>query len=267
MDSEHPMYDLLTRLDPSETALLDWLVPHLDESHLREIAAVDGWNEEAYFQALKPIYARQPLPVPLTWMPREVLELARWSEPDAPVWDGHRYVSATPHSRGTRGHLMRAFCCGVLLQAADTPETRGLLSSENDTLIVFVESVLHLGKEASESALRFLAWRVLRIPKEFNETPFFVMALLLLCAALFEPDQDDTDLILLCEWVVAEEAHVRSYLPDYWAEEEWLLGLTHYGNCNEYWRRLAQALLLDPAKSFPEPTASTLREVAKRLRR
>jgi hypothetical protein len=62
MDTDHPINDLLQRLDPSEGALLDWLVPQLDESHMREIAALDGWNEEAYFQALKPVYERQPPP-------------------------------------------------------------------------------------------------------------------------------------------------------------------------------------------------------------
>ena len=176
MNSNHPVNDLLLRLRPSSTALLDWLVPRLDESHLREIAALDGGVMAAeFFQALKPIHERQPLPVPLTWMPRVVLEAAQWSTLDSP-----QHLSALPHSRGTRGDLIRAFCCAVLLQAADEPETLELLSSESDTLIRLVDSALRLGEEASESALRFLCWRVLRLSEDFEEAPFLVMALLVL---------------------------------------------------------------------------------------
>jgi hypothetical protein len=160
---------------------------------------------------------------------------------------------------------MRAFCCGVLLQAADAPETRELLSSENNTLIVLVESALCLGKDASDSTRRFLAWRVQRMPTDFEERPFFAMALLLLQAALFEPDQDATDLNLLCEWVTAEESKARAVQGEWCENEEWLLGLTNFDQRHEVWRRVAQEVLLNPAKSFPEPAATKMRDIARRL--
>jgi len=264
MKNENPINDLLQRLDPSETALLDWLVPHLDDSHLREIAALDGGGMAAeFYQALKPIYERQPLPVPLTWMPRAVLELGRWSRPEAP----QKYI-ARPYSKGTQGHLIRTFCCAVLLRAADDPETQGRLAYESDTLILLVDSVLRFGEEASESALRFLCWRVLRLSEDFEEFPFFLMALLLLYVALYQRGQNSSGLNLLIDGVLAEETRARArlaYILDAYDSEEWLLGLSGLSSCNEDWRILAQALLLDPVKGFPRPIAAKLRDIVKRL--
>ncbi len=261
MDKENPIHDLLLRLGPSESALLDWLRPRIDDTHLHEIALADyGFNEEEYFQVLKRIYDGQPIPVPLPWVPSEALELTRWSEPDDPD-----YVSPPPNSKGTRGHLIRAFCCAVLLKAGDELETMDYIHAENDTLIQCVASVLHLGREASESALRFLAWRVSRLPEEYEEALFFAMAVLLLYAALFQPDQDGSDLSLLCEWVLAEEIRVRTHPHALIKTEEWLLGLTFHKQRHEVWRRLAHEVLIDPAKAFPEPAATKMRDIAMRL--
>jgi hypothetical protein len=147
---------LLLPFKPSESALLDWLRPHIDDSLLPEIAAADyGVQSDEDFAALLPIRDQQIIPFPLRWIPREVLELIRWSEPEDPAWK--------PGSTGTRGHLMRAFSCAVLLKAADNPETRGYIEGENDTLIQLISSVLYLGREACENALRFLCWRASRL--------------------------------------------------------------------------------------------------------
>jgi hypothetical protein len=261
MDKENPIYDLLHRLDPSESALLDWLVPRIDDTHLHEIALSDyGINEEEYLQALRRIHDGQPIPIPLQWVPGEALELKRWSEPDDPD-----YVSPPSNSKGTRGHLIRAFCCAVLLKAGDEPETQDYIHSENNTLVQLIGSVLHLGREASEGALRFLCWRVLRMPDLEEALPFFAMALLLLYATLFQPDQDGSDLNLLVDWVMAAETKVREYNDGWRYSEEWLLGLTLFNQRHHVWSRLAQEVLLDPVKAFPEPAAATMRDIAKRL--
>jgi hypothetical protein len=261
MVNNNPVLNLLLSFGPSETALLDWLRPHIDDSFLDEIAAADyGFEWEEHFQALKSIYEQQPIPVPLQWVPREVLNLMRWSEPDDP-----QYLSPPPNSKGRRGHLIRTFCCAVLLQAADNPETLGYIHAENETLVQLVASVLSLGHEASECALHFLCWRVLRLSEEENETPFFGLALLLLCAALFTPTQDGADLSLLADWVLAEETRVRRRPMAGSKSEEWLLGLTYHDQRHEVWRRLAQEVLLDPIKSFPETAATALGRIAKSL--
>jgi hypothetical protein len=260
MHRDNSISDLLLRLDPSESALLDWLSSRIDDTHLHEIALADyGINEEEYLQALQQIHQGEPIPVPLRWVPSEALRLTRWSEPDDPA-----DVGPPPDSKGTRGHLIRAFCCAVLLKAADEQETMGLIAAENDTLIQCVASVLHLGREASESTLRFLAWRVSRLPEEYEEAPFFAMTVLLLYAALFQPDQDGSDLSLLCGWVLAEEIRVRTHPHALVETEAWLLGLTFHQR-HEVWKRLAYEVLIDPAKGFPEPAATMMHEIAKRL--
>jgi hypothetical protein len=248
---------LLLRFEPSSTALLDWLHSHIDDTMLHEIAAADyGHREQENFQALRNIYESLEIPAPLPWNPREVLELTRWSEPD----DSQQTWSST----GTRGHLIRAFCCAILLKAADAPETLVFIHAENDTLAQLLASVLQLGREASESALHFLSWRIQRLPGYDAEYPFFALGLLLLRAALFEPGQEGADLKLLADWVMREEARARRMCAIV-ESEAWLLGLTNFDQRHKVWRRLAQEKLLDPTKHFPKPTASAMREIVKHL--
>ena len=248
--------DLLLRLAPSETAFLSWLCPHIDDSLLTEIAAADGgFDEEANFQALKQIQDGHKLPVPLPWIPKEVLQLMCWSEP----------ALSLSIRQQREGHLIRAFCCAVLLQAANEPETRDHLGSENSVLIQMVASALYLGKDASKSAMRLLCWRAMLLPRDYDEYPFFVLALLLLYAAVFEQHQDGESLSLLADWGMAEELRARMQSGAVPKSEAWLLGLTYHDSYHHAWKRLTQQILLDPTKSFPEPTATKLREIAGRL--
>ena len=56
MTKNYPIVKLLHHFNPSETALLDWLRPHIDDSLLEEIAAADyGYKAEEHFEALIPI--------------------------------------------------------------------------------------------------------------------------------------------------------------------------------------------------------------------
>lgn len=250
---------LLSRLNPSGTALLAWLGPRVDDTLLHEIAGADyGHNQNIYFQALVPIRDRQDIPAPLPWEPREVLNLTRWSEPHEP--------SQGFYSMGTRGHLARAFSCAVLLKAADDLLTRDYIDAENDTLIQMIASVLHLGNEATEAASRFLCWRILRLPLFDGEAPFFTLALLLLRAALFRPGDDGTDLKLLADWVGREEMRSRRMLTNSSTiPEEWLLGLTTFDQRHEVWKRVSEEVLADPSKEFPEPAASAMHGILSRL--
>jgi len=49
------------------------------------------------------------------------------------------------------------------------------------------------------------------------------------------------------------------------AETKWLLVLAFHNQCYPVWRRLAQEILMNPAKAFPERAATKLRDIAKRL--
>lgn len=249
---------LLLRIGPSETALLDWLTPHIDDSLLGEIAAADyGSEEKEHFEALKSIRDQRRIPIPLRWVPREVLELMRWSEPEDPSWK--------PGSAGTRGHLIRAYCCTLLLKASGAPEMKLYTSSENDTLIQMIASVLYLGREATEAASRFLCWCLSRLAASDKEYPFFVLGLLLLRAALFMPGENGIDLEVLAEWTIQEERQVRQEQSNLVESDKWLLGLINFAQKHEAWVRVSEEVLSDPSKEFPEPAASAMREIVNRI--
>lgn len=251
MKSKITIKDLLLSFDPSEAALLDWLRSRIDDSHLREIAAADGgYKAEEHFYALKRIYMNEPITEPLTFVPCEVLQLAQYP---------------FPTSQGISSHLISAFCCAVLLRVANDGEILCDLSSENKTLILLVDNVLELGKEACQSTLRFLSWRILRLSNEFTEAPFFAMAMLILRVALFETGQDGSDISTLCEWVIEEEARVRTLEDNLFPSDQWLLGLTFHDSCHEIWRMVTQRVLLNPTKLFPEPAASSIHKIANQL--
>ena len=185
MDSDHPINDLLRSFDPSDSALLDWIKPHLDDNNLWRMASDGTPDQENYFHALKRIQQGEPIPVPLFWVPLEILNLNRWREPDGyELPNGLKHCDLTSSPERTREHLERAFCCAVLLKAADEPETRGNIFGENDAMIQLLASVLYLGQEASRNMLRLLCWRVLRMPEGYEDLPFFAMAVLLLHASL-----------------------------------------------------------------------------------
>ena len=208
---------------------------------------------------MKRIQQGKQVPLHLHWIPRYVLDVNRFCEPDTPEW-----IACSAEYKGEHGHLIRAFCCAVLFRAADDPEVDNYVLGNNYALIQLLASVLYLGREAMERALRLFCWRILRLSDYNDECPFYALGLLLLYASLFETTQDGAGLIVLAEWVVeeVEQAILEDYIQ--WTEE-WLLGLTNYDSRHEVWRRLSQEILLDPSKGYPEPCATVLRDIAHRL--
>ena len=85
-----------------------------------------------------------PARSPCDRLPGEVLELIRWSNPEASV---HK-----PDAAGRRGHHMRAFACAALLRTAMRD---GCVVAEA-TLAQCLVSAKALGHETSEAAARFL---------------------------------------------------------------------------------------------------------------
>jgi hypothetical protein len=236
--------EFLSRFNPSERILFDWLRKRVNDSMLRDIAEADyGMDAEEHFKALVKLRDGEKLPVPLRWVPREVLELIRWSEPGF---------------RDTRGHLMRAFVCTLLLRAAAEPENLDYITGENQTIIQLVKSAIALGNEATQATLSFLCW-CFPLVSDTCEKPFYAMAILLLQVVLSKHDKHGEDILAICDWVMNEEAKVRS--NDIWGicvSNWWLLGLTFHNQKHQAWESLTRKILLEPSKPHPAKAAETL---------
>lgn len=201
---------------------------------IREISAADyGREDDAHFHVLKPIWLEGSLGWMDSWYPREVLELMRWSEPDDPEWK--------PGGRGLRGHLMRAFCCAVLLA---TPN----VEPEKETLIQMLESIFVIGADAMEAAVRFLVWRVDPLGYE-SDRPFFVFGIAALLHGL-DPEMPMDCEEELARWVADAESSERGYLSELDDKDKavpWLLGLSFSDMRNEKWRALISRLMAECA--------------------
>jgi hypothetical protein len=247
----------LLRLDPRPETLRDWLRPQISDDILDEIAAADyGMDFEAHRSALQKIHTGEPMPAPLPWEPKEVLELIRWSEPSDPNWK--------PGSVGERGHLMRAFCCAALLEAAADPANDGYFSGENQTIAQLIASALALGEAAQRGALQLLAWRMLDVPRDTGERPFFALGILLLVVAL-RLDADGALLRELCEWLLAEEAWARAQGEVGPTGDAWLLGVSFFSARDTTWRELGWRVLVEPPHPHPPLAAAALDDIATRL--
>jgi hypothetical protein len=76
------------------------IVPHIDESMLQEIAQADySMDEVLHYEQLRRMRDEGFIPNGSAWIPKEVLNLVRWSEPDQPGWK--------PGGTDVRGHWMR----------------------------------------------------------------------------------------------------------------------------------------------------------------
>ena len=257
MSHDAAVRDLLKRFEPSSCELLDILRRRVDDSMLDEIAQADyGEDAKEHLVTLRRIHKAVDV-APVNWIPMEVLELIRWSRPNDPSWK--------PGSIGERGHLMRAFCCAVLLRTAAEPKNYEYFDGDNQTVIQLVDSAIELGDEIEDAVLRFLCWRLFTLNGDDCEYPFFAMAVLLLVTHLHKID--DASLTKLANWVVAEESRIRNIVPVCPDDANtWLLGLTFHNLCHDVWIRLTKEVLLSPSHNGMSPTAQrAITEVAQRL--
>lgn len=224
------------RFDPDSDALFNVLLPEITDDMLREIAAADYGNDiEQDLAPLKLFRDQRVVPV-LDWHPVEVLELIRWSEPEYPDWK--------PGTTGTRGHLLRAFACAVLLRAYDRPENRMRWHSFNETAIQLVRSLRELGGSMLLAGPRFLAWCVValdELDEDGIEGSFLGLALLSLVAS--SASYPDEDVIALCKWI---DERVSGLLRDKqcWAtrRHNWLLSTNHHDQKNAEWIEIGREL-------------------------
>jgi hypothetical protein len=242
MAPDRDLAQLLGVLRPSELALRDWVGPQLNASMVDEIAAAEyGFNASENRSALEELRTDRWLPDDLSDYPEEALALTRWSTVD----DG----LSPPEAR--RRHLMRIFCCLVLVRAS-TSNGRPV-----DSVTPLVESAVELGPDAVHAAGRFLAWCWLHEPGDWRDDPasrpILTLALVLLSASL--PAGRDPE--LLPALVAAFVEGLAAVLDDenlLWSERPVrdLLKLTAMGESRRMWVSLTGRCLIDgPAQRTP----------------
>lgn len=229
---------LLDDLRPAEMALRDWVRTRLNASIVREIAHLDhGMRVEEHRQGIEAILVARRLPDELGFVPGEVLDLASFEVPIDP--------ERQPGSKGWRDHVARLFSCLVLVRAKETIVPAG-------TLAGLVESALELGPEATDRAVRYLAWCRLHEPGAWRHDPealpFLTLGLLLLY--VMRPGRGDPAIAVgLARTFVAEVAQ----LPGQWWPDQpptALLKTTAGAEGWRIWRALIDRCLTDgPAGS------------------
>jgi hypothetical protein len=276
-------HSLLNQFNPSDFTLWVWLQAHINDAMLEEIAAADyGIYVEDYWRALKRIRDESwssnevlvrpstgKAQVPVWYHALEVLNLMRWSEPE----------NSQQQEEQTVGHLMRAFCCVVLLRLAASPANCNTanINSESETIIQLIASVLTLEQEVIKFTLQLLCWRMLSLPVDNEECPFFAMGILLLATALYSSGKNATLLRQLCELVFKEEERIRLMVAEEFRQRspQWLLGLKYSENSKgrvyiaeqrvDKWKNIAQKVLLNPPEPHPKEVAELLREIGTRI--
>lgn len=222
---------LLDDLQPAELGLRDWVRTRMNASMVREIANLDyGMRADDHQWEIEELLAARRLPEEVLWPPREVLELSSHGRP----------VDA-------RGHVTRLFSCLVLVRANDA-------SRPAETLARLVESALELGPEATEQALRFLAWCRLHEPgtwrDEVEARPFLTLGLLLLY--VMAPQRRDPAVAAALTRAFLDEVPAALPPEQWWPDElpTAMLRQTASGPGWRLWRALAGNCLPHLASSL-----------------
>jgi hypothetical protein len=242
---------LLTGIHADRSDLLNAVRPLITDSMLEEIASADYDNGfDDHVAALRLIRDRAIIPSPLRWEPREVCELIRWSRPHDPNWK--------PGATGRPGHIMRAFCCAVLLLDQDT--------SDNQSVAPALESTLFVPEIPPRAALSTFA--ALAASRDFldEDSPLFALGSLLASLVTMPGQREPAEsLIELCRrWDYTIRHNDRATLPR--ESSDWILGLTYYNLHHDTWRRAAKIVLTDRADSHHPALQSDLAEIAELIR-
>lgn len=228
--------DPLGQFEPTSDRLTRLAAEAVDDSMLREIAEADyGQDAAEHLKQLRAIKNGAVL-APMEWVPKEVLELIRWSEPEDPSW--------TPGATGQRGHRMRLFACAALLRAAAEPENDGSFLGEDSTVIQLVDSALKLDVKTSRASLQFLGWSMQARKLGDWDQPFFALGVLLLAVSLRECDTS------LATYLIAAAS------PNDWTRPDIFRGCIK----KQTWITRTRSLLVDSSD-----TSAELREFGKIL--
>ena len=198
--------DLLNRFEPDGDVLLRAISKHVTDEMLDCIAGADyGDRREEHYAALLQVRDGGRFPDDLAWVPMEVLELIRWSEPENPEWK--------PGRTGEFGHWMRAFSCAAILRAEHEPRNHKYNEiSTVSTTIQLILSLEALPFDLKREAARNFAWLILKSDPEGKNDSIceYGLALLWFALHLRAPVPDD-DLVALAQWLVERADELNWY--------------------------------------------------------
>src|SRR4051812_24967850 len=105
---------LLNKFEPGGGFLFRGILAHVADGMLGGISLADyGSDAVEHLAALRVLRETGRFPDESGWIPMEVLQLIRWSEPENPEWK--------PGRTGEFGQWMRAFSCAAILRAEHAP--------------------------------------------------------------------------------------------------------------------------------------------------
>jgi hypothetical protein len=204
MDGRPMIIDLLNQFEPEPDILLREISQYVTDEMLEEISLADyGEDAEDHLLALRQVRDSTTFPSKMHWVPMEVLELIRWSEPEDPEWK--------PGRTGKFGHWMQAFSCAAILRAEHEPYNYLYNNGCTDsTVIQLIFSLRALPVDLSSQALKHLSWLLLRIDPEGRDDQVRIYGAGLLWFALqVIPAIPDQTLISLARWVAGRADEVN----------------------------------------------------------
>lgn len=234
---------------PSLDGLLDRARGYATTPVLMEMAQADyGEQADEHLAALTRIRETGEVPAPIGWVPREVLELCQWSEPDP---------DATPAQR-LHEHRVRAFACAVLLRAGAEPANADAIWSHNPTLAQVTASALALGPDWVDALGGFLTAR-LALPGPAYERPFYVFALLFLAVISAGGPLDGEAIASAVGWAIEEEAAAAAkyFFASPPPRAPWLLRIGVSDLRDGVWRSFARRMR-DEAPTLPPAARDAL---------
>lgn len=252
-------------LSEGHERLMLMLCQQIKPDMLDEIAACDyGMDQVAHRAALEKIRVRdvtmdRPL-VQMAWVPKEVLELFRWSE------YGDDRSNRRPRTEA-EFHLMRAFCCAALLEAYTRPENHERFEGTNSIVIQMLESLEVLGADSETHTPAFLAWMLTKIPSHEDERAFYIVALVWALMRNGEAKSNGSLLGDLVDWAFDEEATVRAFWNGGVGQHpgRWLIGTTHFDLRWKKWETMGRRLGEQALGVKDASLRSKLQDLAQRL--
>jgi hypothetical protein len=246
----------------SDCALLDWLRDRVSRLMIEEISKNDyGRCPLENFAAVELQLRADPSLGFLQYVPREVLELERWNEPE---------LDEPPS--GQQGHVKRLLACTILLRnvactAATEEPQEFFVETSAASLIQLTRSAIVLDGEVPHLAIRFLLW-VYGTHSHPAFRPFAAFSVLLLTAYIGPERLPGLNFSDVCAWVLAVEAHCREMLGWRVESERWLVGLSSYEDDKRrrtWWEDTARHILTRPNKLLPIQAQNLLRDLSDRV--
>ncbi len=129
---------------------------------------------------------------------------------------------------------------------------------------------MHLDKETWGLTLQLLSWRILSMPADDEEGPFFFMGVLLIAAMLYRSEDEGFLLCQLGEMVISEEKRRREIIAEcfYQTSPEFLFGLRNNlftDFCINKWKKITQQILINPSSPHPRKAVSILQDIGMRV--